>query len=90
MRSYDIIEKYDTIKTVFSYFIGIIKRYFIFFKYMFLGCRIRIWNLFLAVASSFWVIKIMYKIGLKYNQTAQWTHDVAIMSGEMTPENQVN
>ena len=34
---------------------------------MFLGCRIRICNLFLAVASSFWVIKIMYKIGLKYN-----------------------
>ena len=38
-----------------------IKNMYIFlFKYMFLGCRIRIWNLFLAIASSFWFIKIMY------------------------------
>ena len=41
------------------YFIGNKKYIFFSLSICILWCRITIWNLFLAVASSFWVIKIM-------------------------------
>ena len=49
---------------------------------MFLGCRIRIWNLFLAVASSFWVIEIMFLLNRHKIQDSghsnKWCSNVAI------------
>ena len=46
------------IRTVFIYFNDVKKGPFCI--QCILGCRIRIWNLFLAVASNFWVMKVMY------------------------------
>ena len=44
----------------FSSKLALKKGYFYFWNICFLRCRIRIWSLFLAVASIFWVLKIMY------------------------------
>ena len=71
---------------VIIYFTGIKKDYTFFY-----GVEQETWNLFLVVASSFWVINknnVLDRLKIKYQGNR--TSDVAIMSGEMTPDTRLS